>query len=111
METLGGHTIVLVSEKTVGKNYDAIMDNGQSLELKTVTGSLSQVGKNFKDGIKKADNIFLYILGEYTKQDIFAKLRGEFKNLLRNNSDIKAKFVYIKIKDGTVYKLSLDSLK
>ena len=106
-----GHTIVLVSENSAGKNYDAIMDNGQSLELKTVTGSLSQIGKNFKDGIRKAENVFIHILSEQRKQDVFAKLKGEYIDLLKRDSVIKAKSVYIKIKDGVIYKLNISDLK
>lgn len=106
-----GHTVVLVAEKEIGKNYDAIMDGGQSLELKTVTGNLNQVGKNFKDGIKKAENVFIHILSDQEKQIVFSKLRGEYMDLLKRDSVIKAKSVYIKIKDGVIYKLNIGDLK
>lgn len=109
--TDAGHTVVLVAEKEIGKNYDAIMDGGQSLELKTVTGNLNQVGKNFKDGIKKAENVFIHILSDQEKQIVFSKLRGEYMDLLKRDSVIKAKSVYIKIKDGVIYKLNIGDLK
>lgn len=102
---------MLVAENNSGKNCDAIMDGGQSLELKTITGNLTRIGKGFKDGIKKAENVFIHILSEQEKQAVFSKLKGDYMDLLKNNSAIKAKFVYIKIKDDIIYKLNINDLK
>lgn len=37
--------------------------------------------------------------------------RGDYMDLLKRDSVIKAKFVYIKIKDGVIYKLNIGDLK
>lgn len=84
-----GHKIVLVAENNVGKNFDAIMDNGQSLELKTVTGNLRRIGANFKDGITKAENVFIRTSGK-TYSEIYSKLLGETKTLLENGAKINS---------------------
>ena len=87
--TDAGHTVVLVAENNSGKNYDAIMDGGQSLELKTVTGGLKKVGANFKDGIEKADNVFIRTSGK-NPSEIYSKLVGEVKTLLENGVKVNS---------------------
>ena len=57
------HTVYLVPESGNGKHYDALVD-GRETEMKTLTGGVNAVGRNFAKAIKQGKDVFLCILNE-----------------------------------------------
>jgi hypothetical protein len=77
----GGHTVYLLPEQGPRgmKHPDAIVD-GFVFEFKTVTGNIRKAAENFKAARAKADNVFLKIMPDYSKEAVQSKLKGTIVN-------------------------------
>ncbi|MDR0639772.1 MAG: hypothetical protein LBG27_12880 [Spirochaetaceae bacterium] len=71
-----GHTVCLLPEHDPRgmKHPDAVVD-GIIMEFKTVTGNHRKITRNFKDAMKKAENVFLRIAPGFSKDLVRRKLR------------------------------------
>lgn len=105
-----GHVVFLTPEVGRGKHFDGFMDGNHTFDLKRIKGSINKVGSNFKDGAKKSEIVFLEIIKDFSRREIYRKLRGELKDMQRNNVEIKVKHILIKIKDSEIYTLETDEL-
>lgn len=77
-----GHYVYLVPEAGRGKHYDAIVD-GVATEFKEVTGNIDTLGKQYKAALRQGCNVFLRTRCK-TRKEIYSKLIGETKILLRS---------------------------
>ncbi|MDR0290041.1 MAG: hypothetical protein LBI06_03830 [Treponema sp.] len=93
---LGGHVVYFLPEQFEGKNKgkrraDTVMD-GAIVELKTVSGNRTTLGKSFKRGykqglsmletnpkIKAEHDVFLRLYTPFTIESVRAKIAGELK--------------------------------
>ena len=79
-----GHKVCLVGESGRGKHYDALVD-GRKTEMKTVTGNVNAIGKNFRRAMKQATDVFLRIKTQnITVHRAYSKLVGTVKAMLEN---------------------------
>ena len=99
-----GHTVVLVAENNIGKNYDAIMD-GVKTEFKNITDGLKSVGMRFHEAMKQGENVYLKIDSDIGVHEAYKKIRGE---IMYNN--YKSGFIYVYI-NGKMYKWDISKMK
>lgn len=100
----------LTSENGKGKHFDGLIDGNNTLELKTVDGNLKMVGKNFRDGAKKAEVIFLKINEDFQRFDIYSKCKGELLDMKKHGKKILGKKLLVKIQDKNIYEIDLTSM-
>jgi hypothetical protein len=103
-----GHTVYLLPEQGPRgeKHPDAIVD-GLIMEFKTITGNIRKIGENYKSARVKAENVFLRIIPDYTKEAVQRKLKGTIINKGYNGGLIVVHFNV----SGKMYYWNVDDLK
>jgi hypothetical protein len=104
----GGHAVYLLPEHGPRgvKHPDAVVD-GFLYEFKTVTGNIRKIAGNFKAAREKAENVFLEIIPDYSKEAVQKKLKGTIKNKDCSGGLIIAHFKV----SGKIYYWNVDDLK
>lgn len=76
-----GHTVYLLPEHGPRgeKHPDAVVD-GLIMEFKTITGNIRKIAENFKAAREKAENVFLKIVSDFSKDTVQWKLRRTIIN-------------------------------
>ena len=105
-----GHEVCLTPENGNGKHFDGLIDGNNTLELKTVDGNIKMVGKNFKDGVKKAEVIFLQINEDFRRSSIYSKCKGELSDMKKRGEKILGKKLLVRIRDKDIYEIDLTSM-
>lgn len=103
------HCVYLVPETGDGTHYDCIVD-GRKTELKTSSGSLNSLGYNYSKAVKQGDDVFIRTSGKESR-DIYSKLIGTTKELLKNSFEVKNGSVYIWIdEEKKLHKWNMDKI-
>ena len=68
------------------------------------------VGKNFKDGVKKAEVIFLQINEDFRRSSIYSKCKGELSDMKKRGEKILGKKLLVRIRDKDIYEIDLTSM-
>ena len=90
-----GHKVYLVPEKGTGRHYDALV-NGRKTEMKTVTGNIGSVGKNFTRALKQGTDVFLRIKTPTNAKRVYSKRVGSAKVIIEKGVAIdQSSSVYI----------------
>ena len=83
------YTVYLVPESGEGKHYDALVD-GRETEMKTLTGGVNAVGRNFAKAIKQGKDVFLCILNkDVSSREVVAALIKKIRVMLENGMVLK----------------------
>jgi len=90
-----------------GKKHPDAVVNGLITEFKTITGSIKKVEDNFKEARKKAENVFLKIDTNLSRETVQRKLEGV---ILQKNYRGGLVIVYLKAA-GALYYWNVDDLK
>lgn len=83
MET--GKDVYLLPEINKGNSNPDGFFNGDTIELKHVTGKRDKIGKNAIKGLNQSDNVFLYIEQNYGINDCISKVKGSFEARLSDS--------------------------